>query len=745
MSSLTTRLDAILAARTANAAALAQREAQWAALRETLLAVQSSLNELSRNPKAPHGAAELASRVGDLQSDIQRDVGARLARVARRFSRTTINIGVGGRARVGKSTLLQSLSGLEEDQIPTGEADAVTAVRSRIFHSTTRRAAEIEFHTWESFRESMLLPYFQQLGLGSPPTTVDEFAAYNMPPAPGATEYEDAELRRAKWDRLRQMQLSLSSYRQYLTGDRRTFDLNGLRKFVAYPTEEAAAKEQSEGVAAQRCYLAVKDAKVYCPFPATEVSKLGIIDLPGTGEIVAANENRHLAELEDEVDFVLQVSRPARYSIWEIQDGKTLELIKQSRCGATPEDFCWILINTGGASEKQLSAYEVQLKSKTSGYTTRRFNATDPASVHNDVLGPALTHLAERLPAMDAAALDYALRGTSATLERASAVLQELEHLLNSLSSLQKPGAKLYKLAEELHRKLGARFFQLDAVLAERVRIGDTAAFEAAVQACADDCARFLDEGLGRGKERWLEETVELLQTEKAVGGIATRELDSVRITFSRRFSALDGLFNSRIAELHSQVAVILSEKLHLDGESPAEQLQCFRELAADAGAAHFVTAVDELLNLHVSYRSHFHPQVRRAMVLLEPEHTAPQQGNRRARAEGVSYDEDGALDLLAQIRNLGTQVIGECEKELYASAGLVDRVIHAAAEQFADGLLRAGTSDEMFHSFADEHRDRLWPSEFRALDVEHGLRKRCRRALEEARSAHSQLAKVVQ
>lgn len=49
-----------------------------------------------------------------------------------RIARTTLNIGVSGQARMGKSQLLQSISGLTDEQIPTGPTVPVTAVRSRI-------------------------------------------------------------------------------------------------------------------------------------------------------------------------------------------------------------------------------------------------------------------------------------------------------------------------------------------------------------------------------------------------------------------------------------------------------------------------------------------------------------------------------------------------------------------------------------------------------------------------------------
>ena len=57
-----------------------------------------------------------------------------LDKLKTRFSRPTLNIGVIGRARQGKSRLLQSLTGLTKDEIPDGSGQHCTGVRSTIQH-----------------------------------------------------------------------------------------------------------------------------------------------------------------------------------------------------------------------------------------------------------------------------------------------------------------------------------------------------------------------------------------------------------------------------------------------------------------------------------------------------------------------------------------------------------------------------------------------------------------------------------
>jgi hypothetical protein len=66
-------------------------------------------------------------------SAIQRSIDAELTTLnslKSRFSRQTLNIGVVGRARQGKSRLLQSLTGLSKAEIPDGDDQHCTGVRS---------------------------------------------------------------------------------------------------------------------------------------------------------------------------------------------------------------------------------------------------------------------------------------------------------------------------------------------------------------------------------------------------------------------------------------------------------------------------------------------------------------------------------------------------------------------------------------------------------------------------------------
>src|SRR4051794_39095384 len=108
----------------------------WLRVDDQLAGLAAAVRELGGHQNTP---AELRDALAGFRVEEAREGVADAVRLLRvlesRFSRATLNIGVSGQARVGKSTLLQSISGLDDGQIPTGKGLPVTAVRSRIFHS----------------------------------------------------------------------------------------------------------------------------------------------------------------------------------------------------------------------------------------------------------------------------------------------------------------------------------------------------------------------------------------------------------------------------------------------------------------------------------------------------------------------------------------------------------------------------------------------------------------------------------
>lgn len=316
-----------------------------------------------------------------------------------RFERQAVTIGCSGQARVGKSTLLQTIGNLPNEAIPTGKGIPVTAVRSRLLHSSQERKATISLRDKRTFLNELIKPFHRELNLPIV-NSFEEFRNFDYE-QPGIAQDSNVEL----LVRLKQMQSAIPSYEQYLTGKNKIIeDLTNLRPWVAYPpqTEELKAN-------CSRLYLAVKNVEIQCSF-LLDVEKLILVDLPGLGEVNVDAEEHHLQGIKNEVDLVLLILRPtAQTSFWSDKDRKALNLISRAVEGINRlGDFVIIVVNYGQDDDEEL--YKILIKdihkqlnenNPNSRYQVLTGDAINPESVREQILLPVLIHLVNRLPVMN--------------------------------------------------------------------------------------------------------------------------------------------------------------------------------------------------------------------------------------------------------------------------------------------------------------------------------------------------------
>ena len=131
---------------------------------KNLRSLSAQLEQLQNHRNQLLSQVEDSSVSGDLKeidcSFINRSIESELLalnQLKSRFYRNTLNIGVVGRAGQGKSRLLQSLSGLTTSEIPTGDRQHCTGVRSTIYHNpSVDTYGEVWFHTERSFLQEII-------------------------------------------------------------------------------------------------------------------------------------------------------------------------------------------------------------------------------------------------------------------------------------------------------------------------------------------------------------------------------------------------------------------------------------------------------------------------------------------------------------------------------------------------------------------------------------------------------------
>lgn len=707
------RIEAVLRNRRERLPVIEQEIGRWSGLRVQLADLTAALADAAQADD--DGAPPVVFDVDG--ADLERIAAEALAALAitrARVSRHTVNIGVSGRARNGKSTLLQSLSGLGDEQIPTGRGQPVTAVRSRIFHSDTARGARLTMHSTLSFCTDVVAPYFEVLGLAPQPRTVEEFSRFDLDRAVRGLSAEQVDRLRPVLVRLQEMQESLTSYRTLLTGEVREVDLEDLRRWVAYPAADSGAPD--------RRYLAVQDAVITTAFPIPEVVELGLIDLPGLGEMVPKAEEHHLAGLENDVDFVVVVKRPTdTNAMWSTEDQGSLDLIGRACGAASIRDFMTILVNTGGCEPVNVDALLDDIRRRLNegvdgrNYQVWQTDAAERDAVAQDVLGGALTHLATALPRMDAAVVDRAMAICAQSREE---LLARTQRLLAAVRSVARPTAieELMKRAEAVQDEIliGVQDW-LDVL---RSRTGETyedEEFLERVERLCDEIRNWSLDGFGQGRDIWVQRAHLDMRKAGAAAKFSTDALNGVRNEIARRFSGIDDVLLQRREEFWGGLAEALRPRLSglLPGATAQAALTNLTRALREAPdpCPHFAETVETALDVRLDYRTRLLPRMRRLLDLLRPEGIDPQTGEVRAPLT-VAPTAEGAEELYVRITDLARQAIYEGGQLLQEETQTMALVLLAYGEQFEDMLIRSESSDAEFRRLVDVYRDELWPEE---------------------------------
>ncbi|WNV86164.1 hypothetical protein [Umezawaea sp. Da 62-37] len=663
-------------------------------------------------------------RLAELAAEVARTVDA-LSAVEARFARDQVCVGVSGRARVGKSTLLQTVSGLTEEQIPTGPDVPVTAVRSRIVHSPRRRAV-LSTHTTASFLAEVIAPYHRELGIIGVPVTLGQFRDwdYPRPSADAVDEHSSVGL----YERIRRMQAALDSYAGLLTGQDIEVDVDHLRPYVAYPTND----EENAGVLDRR-YLAVREARVECPFPNQEVDRLTLVDLPGLGELAAGAESRHVADLRHGIDVVLLVTAASADSTYfGTADQKALKLLDLARGDVrSPKDYVRIVLNTGKEPERVRVLRDRILADVNAGVDGQYYEVLEAAlkdrrDVEEHVLLPLLSDLAATLGRMDDDVLAAATDRAGATAEQAGKALAALEGGSQDLS--HDADELLAKGSKELREQVSFALRALVSSLQAQARDGgeDNDAYVDAVTAVFTGIRVWIEDGFGLGKENWRTKALLEVGAEGNASPFIAEEMSRLRVEISKRFGGLDAYFDSLLRQTRHQVADAFTGVLRpvLGEQEGDDALRLVKELLDDASCQTLADAVDDLLATRLEYRTHLHPRVRAALDGFNLEGVDPITGDPMTRLVVGVGPED--LDVLeARLAELTEQAAYETMLALQREAVMPALVLHAAVEQFEDELIRSGRSRLEFARFARTHRHRLWPEQFARIE---GARSRAAR-----------------
>jgi hypothetical protein len=661
-------------------------------------------------------ASALADSLGSLKSRIA-DLQATVAHLVARFGKNTVTIGVAGKARQGKSTLLQAISGLDDAVIPTSDGLPCTGAKSRILHQEQNPHAVIEFYSEEEFVQGIVYAYFDELGFTPRPASLTDFRR-PLPALSAATPEQHAI-----YQKLQEMHAGLGEFGRYLSHRTGKVALDKVRDFVS----------QEHG---RRWYMAVKCAHIYVRFPNQDVTGLSVVDLPGLGEVAQGHGQRLAASLQQEVDAILLLKLPsAEGTLWDRGDYEVFNRIKQAVPELDLSDWLFPVLNETGQNARQVELLQRHAPDVGSPLSILSANCKDPSDVDRRVFAVVLHHLQANLGRIDqkhltslasqladlAGDLEAAVKPARAFFRKDKIPTDDelrfddlfnkfLEQLRGSLELLVDSYRRNLPEESNLMGSLVRRFRKAPSDHSE-----NESEFQAAVREACDSVdrsppllsvgelrAQFFDKG---GWKAVLQEQLHHLRSHLTHELAKNMDARLARMAQDVQRQMLGGILAEPLIRVLPEAPSASSD--------PRSQILALRQLLSDHAQRALAAALDYVLSFTFSYQSHFHYRVRRVMDRLDPMTAA---GRVNPASEKADAAEAVAADLAARyhkvVANVRAQLSGELQTDPL-------RAIFAMVEETRDRLVRARSIEREWRSFLYPRRGDIWPADFSQFAAE--------------------------
>ena len=663
---------------------------------------------LTKVDPAAHG--EL-TRIGTSLLELRRAIVTATLGVDRtraRFARDWLSVGAVGRGGQGKSEFLKTLTGLTDREIPAARGGFMTGAPSVIRFGQGPTVAEAELHSEASFLEDVVRPYYLDLKLGAPPTSLSDFAREPLPDLPPGSQARDE----AAYRHLRDYHDHLSDFRPHLeSGIRvRSLDPEDIVRFVA----------QHDGTGTPtHDFRAVRQVTITTQFGNDDLGRLSVVDLPGLGDTNLRDQHVLRRALDGAVDVAVFVRRPDPLRD-AVQDyDVALYDVAMAAVPELPLDrWSFVLLNhvqgEDGGNTAMIGPFAEALRaSRLRVVDVLTADCTDRAAVEA-AFDRIVEHAVTVIDGLDRALLDQ--RRQEADVVRAEA--ERLVREATALSGRSVPSGTWFPhfvdLFNDVHRHLAVGLERLVREAAEEVTAPDQA-FQAEIK-------RTVAKARSRITAPTIEQIEELRDVRGSYRAALADVVDQARAGLSREFLVLEDALHARVVQMQQLVSGVLRDDGRLGTLGPEQGRDFLQRLAEQvnqvpAGTGELSAGLRFVRDFTLNYRGFVQHRVRRSLAKLDPDiiDIAPE-----ARAADIEY----------VVAELVEEVLFDIETELEQMVTEPNEAVFAVIEEFRDRVLRAQGALDEWRVVYEAVRADVWADEFEVLAANTALFTRWRAAV---------------
>lgn len=317
-------------------------------------------------------------------------------RLEKRFNRDTINISVIGRARQGKSRLLQSISGLKDEVIPASNGGDCTGAKSIIANNKGDTYAKVVFYNEVELIEQ-IQKYLDSIGISRHIGSISQIKSLQ----PDVANYDSTlssktGKQQSLFQHLRKYVEHFDDYARFIGTVEDNVPESEIRNYVA---------QYDVNMKPTYAFLAVKEVLVFTQFPVTDAGKIVLVDTIGLGDTSLGIREKMIRTLRDDSDAAILVRLPsANGDSIRVEDDELYDLICEAMGVEALSKWLFFALNVCDALDNHNSgnAMEEALKARKLNFSfIKKVNCGDQVEVEKNLLLPILEYLSTNLSAVD--------------------------------------------------------------------------------------------------------------------------------------------------------------------------------------------------------------------------------------------------------------------------------------------------------------------------------------------------------